>query len=398
MNIITINGEKIYIKELLIDFKSKEIHIVEDDISSKAYIFLFRHILLDKDIDEVVYLKDNNSNIYTFYSCYIGKHFMKKNKIDTIIKFNAYITNFEIDDIKKYKINKMEIRLEYKNFNIVQIEESIGKYLKFFIGNMKYSIELILEERYYKVILENKKELETEKFIHKFLQFYEFIILNLGYYLEIKKIILVNLENVCEYYYPFSSKYIGANNYNSYNCVLGKINKKEIKSIYQKWLQLRKNTHNIYDIFMNVFSVNYFIEIALSTVTNCMEGYYKCIHKATLKKTVRNKTGKIETRNKEFKDIMKEYLNTNEGKIIFSSKDRQVLKIYTKLTNHRNYFAHLDKKKKRFYGDSNLYMLLKIKLLFRISMLKDINQNVEIDYLEECIKDIEANIQLKNGV
>ena len=43
-------------------------------------------------------------------------------------------------------------------------------------------------------------------------------------------------------------------------------------------------------------------------------------------------------------------------------------------------------------------MLLKIKLLFRISMLKDINQNVEIDYLEECIKDIEANIQLKNGV
>ena len=179
---------------------------------------------------------------------------------------------------------------------------------------------------------------------------------------------------------------------------MGKINKKEIKSIYQKWLQLRKNTHNIYDIFMNVFSVNYFIEIALSTVTNCMEGYYKCIHKATLKKTVRNKTGKIETRNKEFKDIMKEYLNTNEGKIIFSSKDRQVLKIYTKLTNHRNYFAHLDKKKKRFYGDSNLYMLLKIKLLFRISMLKDINQNVEIDYLEECIKDIEANIQLKNGV
>ena len=205
-------------------------------------------------------------------------------------------------------------------------------------------------------------------------------------------------EKVCEYSYPFSSKYSGINNYNNYNCVLGKINKKEIKEIYKNWLELRKNTHNIYDIFMNVFSVNYFIEIALSTVTNCMEGYYKCIHKATLKKTVRNKTGKIETRNKEFKDIMKEYLNTNEGKIIFSSKDRQVLKIYTKLTNHRNYFAHLDKKKKRFYGDSNLYMLLKIKLLFRISMLKDINQNVEIDYLEECIKDIEANIQLKNGV
>ncbi len=397
MNTITINGETIYIKDLSIDFNSNEIHIIENDISSKAYTFLFRHILLNKYIDEIVYLKDNNDNVYTFYKCYVGKHFMENNKIDTRIKFNAYITNFQIDDIKNYKIDKMEIRLEYKNFNIVQIEESIGRYLKFSIGNMKYYMELVFGERYYKVTLENKKELETEKFIHKFLQFYEFIILNLGYYLEIKKIMLFDFGNVCEYHYPFSSKYAGINNYNSYSCVLGKINKREIKQIYKNWLQLRKNTHNIYDIFMNVFSVKYFIEIALSTVTNCMEGYYKCIHKSTLKKTIRDKFGKTKMKEKDFKDIMKEYLNSNEGKIIFTSKDRQGLKIYTKLTNHRNYFAHLDKKKKRFYGDSNLYMLLKIKLLFRTSMLNDINQNIEIDNLKKCIKDIEENIELKNG-
>lgn len=34
--------------------------------------------------------------------------------------------------------------------------------------------------------------------------------------------------------------------------------------------------------------------------------------------------------------------------MIFSSQDRQSLKIYTKLTNHRNYFAHLNEKKKDF--------------------------------------------------
>lgn len=397
MNTITINGETIYVKDLSIDFKNNEIHIVENDISSKTYSFLFRHILLDKYIDELVYLKDNNDNIYTFYNCYVGKQSMEDKKIDTIIKFNAYITNFQINDIKNYKINKMEVRLEYKNFNIVQIEESIGKYLKFSIGNMKYCIELVFGERYYKVTLENSKELETEKFIHKFLQFYEFIILNLGYYLEIKKIRLFNLENVCEYHYPFSIKYTGINNYNSYNCVLGKINKKEIKEIYKNWLQLRKNTHNIYDIFMNVFSVKYFIEIALSTITNCMEGYYKCIHKTTLKKIIKDKLGNPKMKDKDFKDIMKEYLNSNEGKIIFTSKDRQALKIYTKLTNHRNYFAHLDKKKKRFYGDSNLYMLLKIKLLFRTCMLNDINQNIETDNLKKCVKNIEGDIKWKKG-
>lgn len=398
MSTITINGETIYVKDLSIDFNNNEIHIIENDISSKTYSFLFRQILLEEYIDELVYVKDDNDNIYTFYKCYVGKHYMENNKIDTIIKFNAYITDFQINDIRNYKINKMEIRLEYRNFDIVQIEESIGKFLKFSIGNMNYCMELIFEERYYKITLENNKELETEKFIHKFLQFYEFLILNLGYYLEIKEIRLSNLENVCEYKYPFSSKYEGINNYNSYNCVLGKINKKEIKQIYKNWLQLRKNTHNIYDIFMNVFSVKYFIEIALSTITNCMEGYYKCIHKSTLKKTIKDKFGKSKMKDKDFKDIMKEYLNSNEGKIIFTSKDRQALKIYTKLTNHRNYFAHLDKKKKRFYGDSNLYMLLKIKLLFRVFMLKDINQAIEIDNLQKCIKKIEENINWKKGV
>ncbi|MFQ7075944.1 MAG: hypothetical protein ACLRQZ_06285, partial [Clostridia bacterium] len=245
MSTITINGETIYVKDLSIDFNNNEIHIIENDISSKTYSFLFRHILLEKFIDELVYLKDDNGNIYTFYKCYIGKHYMENNKIDTIIKFNAYVTDFQINDIKNYKINKMEVRLEHKNLNIVQIEESIGKLLKFSIGNMNYCIELIFGERYYKITLENSKELETEKFIHKFLQFYEFLILNLGYYLEINEIKLFDYEKVCEYSYPFSSKYSGINNYNNYNCVLGKINKKEIKEIYKNWLELRKNTHNI---------------------------------------------------------------------------------------------------------------------------------------------------------
>ncbi len=398
MSTITINGETIYVKDLSIDFNNNEIHIIENDISSKTYSFLFRQILLEKYIDELVYVKDDNDNIYTFYKCYVGKHYMENNKIDTIIKFNAYITDFQINDIRNYKINKIEIRLEYRNFDIVQIEESIGKFLKFSIGNMNYCIELIFGERYYKITLENSQELETEKFIHSFLQFYEFLILNLGYYLEIKKIKLYDAEKNFEYYYPFSSKYEGCNNYNSYSCVLGKLNKTDIKQTYKNWLKLRKTTHNIYDIYMNVFSVKYFIEIALSTITNCMEGYYKCIHKPTLKKIIIDKKGNSKKVDKEFKEIMTEYLNSNEGKIIFSSKDRQSLKIYTKLTNHRNYFAHLDKKKKRFYGDSNLYMLLKIKLLFRVFMLKDINQAIEIDNLQKCIKEIEENINWKKGV
>ena len=71
----------------------------------------------------------------------------------------------------------------------------------------------------------------------------------------------------------------------------------------------------------------------------------------------------------------------------------ETLKIYTKLTNHRNYFAHLDKKRKRFYGDSNLYMLLKIKLLFRVFILNDINQTIEIDNLKKCVNEIEKYIK-----
>ena len=45
-----------------------------------------------------------------------------------------------------------------------------------------------------------------------------------------------------------------------------------------------------------------------------------------------------------------------------------------------------------------MYMLLKIKLLFRVFMLKDINQTIEIDNLQKCIKNIEENINWKKGV
>lgn len=169
-----------------------------------------------------------------------------------------------------------------------------------------------------------------------------------------------------------------------------------IKQIYKNWLRVRKNTHIIYDIYMNLCSVKYFVEIALSTITNCMEGYYKCIHKQTMKKPIQTKNG-IKNVDKDFKDIMKEYLNSTEGKIIISSTDRKRLKIYKKLTNHRNFFAHLDKRKNRFYGESNLYMLLKIKLLFRVFILKDINQSIEINNLANTIRRIEQEIEWNKG-
>lgn len=392
MNEIIINGRSISIKNLTIDFTNKEINIIEDDISSDSYKF-FRKVMWEQKIDKLVYLKDEKEKIYTFYRCYLGKHSID-DCIKISIRFNAYITNYYIENIRTYLIDKMEIHLEYKQYDMVNIEDSLDKNVSFTIGKMHYKIELIFCERYYKVVLQNDSKLTTEKFIHHFLLFYEFLILNLGYFLEITEIKAYNLDNSFEYGYPFSGKYIGSNNYNYWNCVLCKINKNNIKQIYKNWLKIRKESHNIYDIYINIFSVKYFIEIALSTLTNCMEGYYKSIHKSTMKKKFQTKRG-TKIKDKEFKDIMKEYLNSKEGKIIFSSKDRKSMKIYIKLTNHRNYFAHLNEKKNRFYGDSNLYMLLKIRLLFRVFILKDIKQDIEIDNLAECVKDIEEKIEWK---
>ena len=40
MSTITINGETIYVKDLSIDFNNNEIHIIENDISSKTVFYL----------------------------------------------------------------------------------------------------------------------------------------------------------------------------------------------------------------------------------------------------------------------------------------------------------------------------------------------------------------------
>ena len=61
-----------------------------------------------------------------------------------------------------YQINKMEVQLEYKKFDMTNIEESLDKNISFNIGKM-----------HYKIILQNNNKLTTEKFIHSFLLFNE---------------------------------------------------------------------------------------------------------------------------------------------------------------------------------------------------------------------------------
>ena len=174
MNELIINGKSINIKDLTIDFINKDINIVENDINSNVYKF-FRNIMWNQKIDKLVYLKDENEKLYTFYDCYLGKHSIGNN-IKISIKFNAFITDHYIEDIKDYKVEKLEVELEYKKFDMVNIEESIGKNITFSIGKMHYLMELIFKGRYYKVTLYNSTKLTTERYIHHFLLFYEFLI------------------------------------------------------------------------------------------------------------------------------------------------------------------------------------------------------------------------------
>lgn len=86
----------------------------------------------NQKIDKLVYLKDENEKLYTFYDCYLGKHSIGNN-IKISIKFNAFITDYYIEDIKDYKVDKIEVELEYKKFDMVNIEESIGRKLNFLL-------------------------------------------------------------------------------------------------------------------------------------------------------------------------------------------------------------------------------------------------------------------------
>lgn len=397
MNELTINGEIHNINNLTIDFKNKEINIEDSDINSPNYTWIrdiFWHV---PSITNPIYLKDSSEKRFTFYDCYIGNHSIKNNAFKLSIIYNANITDYYIEDIKNYKVNKMIVSMNYKKLDIVDIEESIGRHLDFTIGKTKYELNLIFGPRYYELTIQSSNKLTTENLLDKFVNFYEFLILCLGYYLEITEIKFTDKNKTFSYTYPFSAKFSGTNNYNSYSCVLAKINKENLSEVYKNWLIVRKNSHIIYDIYMNIFSVKYFIEIALSTLINCMEGYYKCIHKSTLKKQVHTKKG-LKTVDKTFKDIMKEYINSPVGKIIFTNSDRNKFKIFHRLKNHRNFFAHLNEKKGRFYGENNLFMLYKLRLMFRAFILTDIYQEIETSNLEECVSEIEKNINFTDDL
>lgn len=151
MNELNINGEDINVNDLTIDFTNNEINIIEKDINSSVYRF-FSDIIWKQKMDKLVYLKDKNGKIYTFYECYLGKHSIGT-YITISIKFNSYITNYYIDNIKTYMIDKITIKLEYKKFNMINIEESLDRNISFSIGKMKYNVELVFQGRYYRVVL-----------------------------------------------------------------------------------------------------------------------------------------------------------------------------------------------------------------------------------------------------
>lgn len=160
MNEITLNNRLILVENLTINFDKNEICIVENDVYSESYSF-FAQMLFNFTMDKLVYLKDKDGKKFSFYDCYVGKSNMKNNEITIRIIFQAYITDYFMSNIKTYEINKMEVKLEYKKFDMGNIEESLDKNISFNIGKMNYKIELIFYERFYKVILMNDSKLTT---------------------------------------------------------------------------------------------------------------------------------------------------------------------------------------------------------------------------------------------
>ena len=191
-----INGE---------DFDPREVTVLSGDEKNREITQIIKFLFDSYPVEAINYCLQR-CYYKTFSRCSlldkIMKYLLEKHKDNGDQTINQLIWSYQentlnidistvkdFNDMNKQNFGNSELHMtklvfydyskegvEYKKFNIGDIEESLDKNISFNIGKTHYNVELIFFERYYKVSLQNDSKLTTEKFIHKFLLFYEFLI------------------------------------------------------------------------------------------------------------------------------------------------------------------------------------------------------------------------------
>lgn len=381
---------------------------------------------------------DENDEAFTLYDCYIMPMQIPVKQMKII--WNKCILGHHIEDIQSEKINSAEYIVQTDNqkypfhmfvgrnyFNVLNGTVHIST--NWHQENNKFdgvSISVSLEEPVAITVI--------EKIILRLLEIY---FLQIGFFPKVESRKMISKNQKMYYFLEDFAAY-------------GKTAKKNIKLdyaldtkdnlnfsvIYDKWWRLREKEVVTFNLFSYLTTESSPVrEVPIATCIQCFEGYFRIHHteemlrfsktaKQQIKKEVlelldssENLKRICEENGIEFKDI-KESFNLMSGHINeYSLKDilqyaikrhdatkrlfeyESVNKINDEVTlldlfiqkasGHRNWLSHLTEQRKRFIGKEIDLADKKLRLLFRLTLLYDIGNEVTDISLDSAIKTID---------
>lgn len=380
MAIVKYDEEKFFINELVVDEKNRFISgKISNDVKNNI---MFSKIQYQKRSIDKMFVSDNGEE-YTLFNC----RFKIKNN-DLTILFDSIIIGKKINDFFNEKCYEISLSFDHTNFNIVDVEESLGKEIIFKRNQEVYKIFINFSPRKYTLNIFNSENLPVKVMLDKLIEFYTFISFSIGQYYMIDKIVLKlkKFEKEIFYYPNLNSKYNIKRKDSFTSQVLFKLKEIDVSDTYNKWLLMRKKTHAIFDLYLVALADFQFEDISLSFMINILEGYSKVMHSYQL--------NKLKKYNKDHKKngidlrviLNKFYFQTNYSNLIFPISERKKYKADTKLVNHRNYFDHLDKPRDRYYGHDCTVMFAKLNLIFRVQIFQDLGISLDINKIKKNIE------------
>lgn len=430
-------GDKVIaIEEFIINTLSSKI-IIKTNKINKA--FSFSNYIEKK---QYIYGIDKDNNPFTLYDCYV---YMKNNSIDEIV----IVWNKMLHGIKEEKSNELIIdKLEVIFDNDNSYRGLIGK-KTYYIENhsIKVTVDLNVEEDEIKEIdngirltLKSNNRIDFNTYLSSFKMLIEVYYFMIGFFPDyyIYKMYINN--KVIYYYNPnkdiCNSKEIYAR---KVNCIVD-TNNVDYENVYKEWKDVYSVKKSLFHLFIGTQQkYNYqFEEINTFNYIQCLESFYttffseyykfpdkykkKIINKIKFAFSKKSKLAReikkdIRRINKEsdsnysydelfssidgkFNSINEISLNQLIGKLLnlpiamnifkYEIDNNLISLIRRKIYAHRNYIAHIKEDNRNiFKGKENILIQNKLKMLFRCIVLEKIGIEVDINYLNLLISDVD---------
>lgn len=389
--------------------------------SNEIVIEFYESLPNNLEINDNLFITEGDGNELTFLACGLKQTKYKgTNQITALtVYFNTCLNGITINPFEELTCNSLSFEIDSDPIPLLhslsrKSFQLNGVSLEFRDSSNLTGVSCVLTPSNSDALV---SDLETV-----FFEICNILFLCLGFYPYIKGQNILYDGKIVEIFHLYPNKYIKGNSLSHWTSGITTIRDINLSAAHCKYTQMFKENDIVIEVLSNtVHSKGLYIDLLLSTLVQCVEGYMRTWHKhqrfsdevkreiidlilpalndwaeetevsiATLKESIKGLLGNINS--PSLKECLEDAfeLNASTKRIVKKEIDANEYKDFIKKSGAvRNQFSHMTPKKNRFFDLNEIAKAFeKYKLLLRVLILSDLGINsISIDKLITIIDD-----------